>query len=67
MADDAAFFRSQAALQRATAMESTLDNVRERCERAAASWDAMASRAEHSAALKAKREQRAAESAHDTV
>jgi hypothetical protein len=46
MSRDAQFFREQAELQRAAASEATLDNVRERCERAAVSWEAMATRSE---------------------
>lgn len=42
----AAFYRRQAAEQRVAASEAVLDNVRDRCTRAAASWDAMAARAE---------------------
>lgn len=50
MSRDADFFRSQAAIQRSNAEEATLQNVRERCERASASWDAMAVRAERAEA-----------------
>ncbi len=46
MSYDANFCRNQAATQRSDAATATLQNVRERCERAAASWDAMAIRAE---------------------
>lgn len=46
MANDAAFYRDRAELERANAQTTNLSNVRERCERAAASWDAMAVRAE---------------------
>jgi hypothetical protein len=46
MANDAAFYRDRAELERANAGATNLANVRERCERAAASWDAMAVRAE---------------------
>ena len=46
MSRDAIFFRNQAELERSNAADATLQNVRERCERAAASWDAMAVRAE---------------------
>ncbi len=46
MPSDAVFFRTQAEMQRSAAAVATLDNVRERCERAAASWQAMAERAQ---------------------
>ncbi|RDE05764.1 hypothetical protein [Sphingomonas aracearum] len=46
MSRDAVFFRSQALVERNNAAQATLQNVRERCERASASWDAMAVRAE---------------------
>jgi hypothetical protein len=55
MSNDAAFFRRQADTQRVEASAATLDNVRERCERAAASWDAMALRAERTDKLRADR------------
>lgn len=40
------FYRRQAENQRTQAAASDLDRVRERCERAAAAWTAMADRAE---------------------
>lgn len=40
------FYREQAALQRAAAEAATLQNVRERCQRAADSWTALASKSE---------------------
>ena len=46
MSRDAIFFRNQAEIERNNAADATLQNVRDRCERAAASWDAMAVRAE---------------------
>ncbi len=55
MSNDAAFFRRQASTQRDAASAATLDNVRERCERAASSWDAMAIRAERTDKLRADR------------
>lgn len=42
------FYRARAAEARADAESATLDNVRDRCLRAAAAWDAMAARAERS-------------------
>lgn len=56
MSNDAAFFRQQATIQRTAAGEATLTNVREQCERAAASWEVMASRAERTEKLRADRE-----------
>jgi hypothetical protein len=56
MSNDATFFRQQATTQRAAAAEADLDNVRERCERAASSWEAMASRAERTEKLRADRQ-----------
>ena len=56
MADTAAFYRERAAVERANADQATLDNVRERCDRAASSWNAMAVRAERTQTLRATRE-----------
>jgi hypothetical protein len=42
------FYRTRALEARADAEAATLDNVRERCLRAATAWDAMAARAERS-------------------
>ena len=42
------FYRARALEARADAEAATLDNVRERCLRAALAWDAMAARAERS-------------------
>jgi len=57
MSSDATFFRKQADQERSNASEANLDNVRDRCERAARSWEAMAARAERTEAM---RDQRAA-------
>lgn len=46
MADDVAIYRARAETERLNAESTTLPNVRERCERAAASWTGMADRAE---------------------
>jgi len=40
------FYREQAAQQKAAADAATLQNVRERCQRAADSWTALAARSE---------------------
>ncbi|WP_315763199.1 hypothetical protein [Sphingomonas sp. Y38-1Y] len=55
MADDATTFRDRATQARADAANTSLQNVRERCERSAATWEAMAVRAErvaHERAMK---------------
>jgi hypothetical protein len=57
MSSDATFFRKQANQERSNAADATLDNVRDRCERASQSWEAMASRAERTEVM---RDQRAA-------
>ena len=56
MSDNALFYRKQAETERANADAAVLDNVRARCERAAASWEAMASRAERTDTLRRQRE-----------
>ncbi|MFW2852119.1 hypothetical protein ACM61V_09335 [Sphingomonas sp. TX0543] len=40
------FYREQAAQQQAAADAATLDNVRERCQRASNAWAALAARSE---------------------
>jgi hypothetical protein len=56
MSGDAEFFRKQANLERANAANATLDNVRDRCDRAASSWEAMAVRAERTQTMRQERE-----------
>jgi hypothetical protein len=56
MSGDAEFFRKQANLERANAASATLDNVRDRCDRAASSWEAMAVRAERTQTMRQERE-----------
>jgi hypothetical protein len=56
VSDNALFYRKQADTERANAAGAALENVRERCERAAASWEAMASRAERTDTLRRQRE-----------
>lgn len=46
MADDITLYRARAEAEMANAKAATLDNVRERCERAAQAWTEMADRAE---------------------
>lgn len=61
MADDAAFYRNRAEQERANADAAELENVRERCDRAARSWEAMAARAELTQVRRASREAATAE------
>lgn len=56
MSNDALFCRDQAIQQRAHAADAVLTNVRERCERAASTWEAMAARAERTEKLRAQRQ-----------
>lgn len=56
MSSDATFFRKQADAERSNASRASLDNVRDRCERAAMSWEAMASRAERTEQLREQRQ-----------
>ena len=48
------FYREQASRQQADADAATLDNVRDRCLRAAGAWEAMAARAHRSDVFRAK-------------
>ena len=57
------FYVARASEARADAEKATLDNVRERCLRAAAAWDAMAARAQRSDTHRAKQEAEKAEHA----
>ena len=50
------FYLARAAEARADAEASTLANVRDRCLRAAAAWDAMAARAHRGDAMRARQE-----------
>ena len=50
------FYTARAADARADADSANLDNVRERCLRAAAAWEAMAARAHRSETFRAKQE-----------
>lgn len=47
-------YRDEAVRQRLAAEQSTLQNVRERCERAAQAWDALAVRSERADATRIK-------------
>jgi hypothetical protein len=50
------FYVARAAEARADAEASGLDNVRDRCLRSAAAWDAMAARAHRSDTFRARQE-----------
>lgn len=52
MADEANFYRLRAEAEQANADAALLDNVRERCTRAANAWGAMAARAERTQVLR---------------
>lgn len=56
MADEAETYRIRAAEQRAAAAAADLDNVRDRCARAAAAWETMAERAERTRTMREQRE-----------
>jgi hypothetical protein len=50
------FYRDQAVRSHAEADSATLDNVRDRCVRAAMAWEEMAERTSRTDAMKAERE-----------
>ena len=56
MSAQSEFYNARAADARADADAATLDNVRDRCLRAAAAWDAMAARAHRGDAMRARQE-----------
>jgi hypothetical protein len=56
MTDEAGIYRERAAWQRADAETASLDNVRDRCVRAAIAWEAMADRAERVGVKRRERE-----------
>lgn len=59
----ALFYRTQADAAEAAAAAATLDNVRDRCLRAAAAWNDMAARSELTDRLRAERTPAPAEAA----
>lgn len=61
MNDNPRQFRTNAETEMRLARETTLANVRERCERSAAAWTAMADRAERVNASRLQREAATAE------
>ena len=56
MSSQLEFYLARAAEARADAEAATLDNVRDRCLRAAAAWDAMAARAHRGDTMRARQE-----------
>ncbi|HEX8483104.1 MAG TPA: hypothetical protein VF650_14500 [Allosphingosinicella sp.] len=56
MSSQLEFYLARAAEARADAQAATLDNVRNRCLRAAEAWDAMASRARRGDTMRARQE-----------
>ena len=56
MADNAQFYRMRAEVEQLNADAAILDNVRERCDRAAKAWTAMADRVERTQNQRAARE-----------
>jgi len=63
MSDTPELYRNRAAMERANAAASSLDNVRARCERAAMAWEEMAERLERTSKLRSEREDAAARAA----
>ena len=56
MSSQLEFYQARAAEARADAEAATLANVRDRCLRAAAAWDAMAARAHRGDTMRARQE-----------
>jgi DNA-binding transcriptional regulator YdaS (Cro superfamily) len=56
MSSQLEFYQARAAEARADAEAATLDNVRDRCLRAAEAWDALAARAHRGDAMRARQE-----------
>ncbi|MGI4731474.1 MAG: hypothetical protein ACRYFW_06980 [Janthinobacterium lividum] len=56
MNDNPDFYRTRADEEQANADAATLDNVRDRCERAAKAWATMADRAERTQTMRLTRE-----------
>ncbi len=65
MAETSEIYRNRAASERANAAAAGLDNVRERCERAAHAWEVMADRLDRTTALRTEREGVAAAAAEE--
>lgn len=64
MADDPTLYRARAALELANAEATSLDNVRDRCERAAKAWTKMADQAERTLEQRRQRDAATAEKAN---
>jgi hypothetical protein len=64
---EAALYRSRAEECRAQAAETTLENVRERCLRAADAWIAMAERGERATAMREAHEKAKAATAEEAL
>ncbi|WEK43402.1 MAG: hypothetical protein P0Y64_00690 [Candidatus Sphingomonas colombiensis] len=56
MTNDTTLFRARAKIEMANAEATALENVRERCERAAKAWTEMADRAERTLTQRQARE-----------
>ncbi|MBY0581829.1 MAG: hypothetical protein K2P68_02775 [Sphingomonas sp.] len=67
MSNDAAFYRARAEAEQANAQAATLDNVRDRCTRAAHAWEQMAERAEQTRDQRLVREGAAARARVDAL
>lgn len=65
MAETSEIYRNRAAIERANAAAAALDNVRDRCERAAHAWEVMADRLDRTTALRTEREDAAAAAAEE--
>jgi hypothetical protein len=61
------FYVTRAAEARSDADKASLDNVRDRCLRAAAAWDAMAARAHRSDVHRVKEAEKRAAAASETA
>jgi hypothetical protein len=56
MADEVSLYRARADAERVAASAEPLQNIRDRCERSAKAWTAMADRAEYVSQERRKRE-----------
>lgn len=67
MANDASYYRAQAARARAEAGEATLDNVRERAMRSVSAFEAMATQLERVTRMRLAREKGASDAGDDAL
>ncbi len=65
MADTPELYRNRADAEWANAAAASLDNVRDRCERAARAWEKMADRLERTSALRSERDRATADAARE--